>query len=592
MTGAAHDLDSVELAVISNRFEAAVLAMMNTLLRTSRSGVINNGRDFSCCVITGADELLAMAESQPIHVLSGPDLMAKAMKEHHPELRRGDAFLNNSPYHGNSHAADHTILVPVIDADGIHRFTVLAKAHQADCGNAVPTTYAAEARDVYEEGAPIFPCVRVQRGYSDVEDLIRMCRMRIRVPDQWWADYLALIGAARIGERRVLALGEELGWNVLEAYTRGWFDYSERRMDAAIRRLPANEIAISTAHDPFPGVPDGIPITVAIKVQSDEGRLEIDLRDNPDCQPCGLNLTESTARTAAMLGVFNAIGRDVPPNAGSFRRLSVLVRENCVVGVPRFPASCSVATTNLADRVGNAVQRGLAELCDGVGLAEVGLSLPAAWAVISGTDPRHDGRPFINQLILSGVTGGSGGPDADGWLTLGGIGDAGQPFRDSVEIDELAQPIRILEQRIVPDSEGPGRHRGAPAAYVEYGPVGTSMEVMYASDGSINPARGARGGGDGAPAGQFRRTADGTVVALAPYERVMVAPGETVISVCCSGGGYGEPLERDPELVRADVAEGWIGTERARDVYGVVCDELGDIGREATRAARAAAPGT
>ena len=65
-----------------------------------------------------------------------------------------------------------------------------------------------------------------------------------------------------------------------------------------------------------------------------------------------------------------------------------------------------------------------------------------------------------------------------------------------------------------------------------------------------------------------------------------------MISVCCSGGGYGEPLERDPELVRADVAEGWIGTERARDVYGVVCDELGDIGREATRAARAAAPGT
>jgi N-methylhydantoinase B len=591
VTRAAHGLDSVELAVISNRFEAAVLAMMNTLLRTSRSGVINNGRDFSCCVVTGADELLAMAESQPIHVLSGPDLMAGAMKHHHPVLERGDAFLNNSPYHGNSHAADHTILVPVIDADGIHRFTVLAKAHQADCGNALPTTYSAEARDVYEEGAPIFPCVRVQRDYRDVEDVIRMCRMRIRVPDQWWADYLALIGAARIGERRVLALGEELGWDVLEAYTRGWFDYSERRMDAAIRRLPAGEMAVRTAHDPFPGVPEGIPITVAIKVEADDGRLEVDLRDNPDCQPCGLNLTESTARTAAMLGVFNAIGRDVPSNAGSFRRLSVLLRENCVVGVPRFPASCSVATTNLADRVANAVQRGLAELCDGAGLAEVGLSLPAAWGVISGADPRHDGRPFINQLILSGVTGGSGGPDADGWLTLGGIGDAGQPFRDSVEIDEMAQPIRILEQRIVPDSEGPGRHRGAPAAYVEYGPVGTSMEVMYASDGSVNPARGARGGGDGAPARQLRRAADGSLGTLEPYERVMLADGETVVSVCCSGGGYGEPLERDPELVRADVAEGWVSRDRATAVYGVVFDELGQVDREATRAARAAAAG-
>ena len=589
MTAARHRLDSVELAVITNRVEAAVLAMMNTLLRTARSGVINNGRDFSCCVVTAGDELLAMAESQPIHVLSGPDLMAQAMKEHHPDLQRGDAFLNNSPYHGNSHAADHTILVPVIDAEGTHRFTVLAKAHQADCGNAAPTTYSAEARDVYEEGAPIFPCVRVQHDYRDVDDVIRMCRMRIRVPDQWWADYLALIGAARIGERRVLALGEELGWDVLDAYTRGWFDYSERRMEAAIRRLPAGETTVATAHDPFPGVPDGIPITVGLRVRSDEGMLEVDLRDNPDCQPCGLNLTESTARTAAMLGIFNSIGRDVPSNAGSFRRLSILLRENCVVGVPRHPASCSVATTNLADRVANAVQRGLAELCPGFGLAEVGLSLPAAWGVISGTDPRHSGRPFINQLILSGVTGGSGGPDADGWLTLGGIGDAGQPFRDSVELDELAQPIRIVEQHIVADSEGPGRHRGAPAAYVEYGPIGTSLEVMYASDGSCNPARGARGGGDGAPAAQFKRTVDRMLVELAPYERVVLAPGETVVSICCSGGGYGDPLERDPELVRADVAEGWISSERARKVYGVVIDADGDVDPAATRALRVAA---
>lgn len=588
----AHALDSVELAVITNRFEAAVLAMMNTLLRTARSGVINNGRDFSCCVVTGDDELLTMAESQPIHVLSGPDLMAQTMKRHHPDFRCGDAFLNNSPYHGNSHAADHTILVPVIDSQGVHRFTVLAKAHQADCGNAAPTTYSAEARDLYEEGAPIFPCVRVQHDYRDVEDVIRMCRMRIRVPDQWWADYLALIGAARIGERRVLALGEELGWDVLEAYTGGWFDYSERRMDAAIRRLPGGRMSVTTAHDPFPGVPDGIPITVGLDVRNDDGRLEVDLRDNPDCQPCGLNLTESTARTAAMLGVFNAIGRDVPSNAGSFRRLSVLVRENCVVGIPRHPASCSVATTNLADRVANAVQRGLAEMCDGAGLAEVGLSLPAAWAVISGTDPRHDARPFINQLILSGVTGGSGGPDADGWLTLGGVGDAGQPFRDSVEIDELAQPIRIIEQRIVPDSEGPGRHRGAPAAYVEYGPVGTSLEVMYASDGSLNPARGAGGGGDGTPATQSKRTVDGEVVTLQPYERVTLAAGETVISVCCSGGGYGDPRQREPELVRDDVAEGWITAERARTVYSVALDGIGDIDWPATRAARGAADAT
>ena len=124
--------DGVRLAILNKRFESVVRKMANTLLRTGRSGVLNSGRDFSCCIVTADDELLAAAESLPIHVLSGPDLMARAMRTFHPELRAGDAFLHNSPYHGCSHPADHTLLVPVIDDAGRHRFTVQAKAHQAD----------------------------------------------------------------------------------------------------------------------------------------------------------------------------------------------------------------------------------------------------------------------------------------------------------------------------------------------------------------------------------------------------------------------------------------------------------------------------
>src|SRR5436190_14178894 len=101
------------MAVLANRLEGIVVSMMNTLVRTGRSGVLNTARDFSCCILSADDELLAMAESLPIHVMSGPDLMAKVMKDFHPDFRRGDAFLNNSPYHGNSHAADYSILVPV-----------------------------------------------------------------------------------------------------------------------------------------------------------------------------------------------------------------------------------------------------------------------------------------------------------------------------------------------------------------------------------------------------------------------------------------------------------------------------------------------
>ena len=107
-------------------------------------------------------------------------MMAATMKVYHPELKRGDAFLHNSPYHGCSHPADHTIIMPVINDDGVHHFTVLAKAHQADIGNSIPTTYHGTARDVYEEGALIFPAVQVLKDYETIEDLslIHICRSR------------------------------------------------------------------------------------------------------------------------------------------------------------------------------------------------------------------------------------------------------------------------------------------------------------------------------------------------------------------------------------------------------------------------------
>ena len=561
--------------------------MMNTLLRTSRSAILNTARDFSCCILTAGDEMLAMAESLPIHVMSGPDLMARSMKELHPELRRGDAFLHNSPYHGNSHAADWSVLIPVIGNDGRHRFTVLAKAHLADCGNSEPTTYLASARDVYEEGALIFPCVKVQEDYRDNNDVIRMARLRIRVPDLWHGDFLALLGAARIGERRLLDLIEELGADVLEQYSSDWFDYSEERMIAAIRDLPGGTATVEGMHDPVPGAPDGIPVRATVTVDPDEARIEVDLRNNLDCQPCGLNLTEATARTAAMMGVFTGLGQVVPPNAGSFRRLTVHLRENCVVGIPRHPVSCSAATTDLSEQTAKCVTSAMAELGEGVGLAEIGKAQPPSMGVISGIDPREHGGPFVNQLMLA-TTGGAGAPKADGWLNILGIGAAGFLLRDSIEIDEMKYPILIHEQRIIPDSEGAGRFRGSPGAEVEYGPIeGSSLEIMWLSDGTYNPARGVRGGLEGAPAGQRKRSGDGQVSGeLGSYARVTLQPGETIISLSSGGGGYGPPSERDPKRVEKDVREGWVTRERAERVYGVVLDDEGVVDEARTVACR------
>jgi N-methylhydantoinase B len=578
-------LDALQIAIIQSRLEAAVRAMINTLLRSARSGILAVARDFSCCILTAEDELLAWAESIPIHVMRGPDIICAWMKEWHPVLKRGDAFLHNSPYHGNSHAADWCLLIPVIDDEGVHRFTVFAKAHQGDCGNSEPTTYAFNARDVYEEGALIFPGVRVQEDYADNQDIIRMCRLRIRVPDQWWGDYLALMGAARIGERRMLELIEELGAERLAAYSRQWFDISEQRMADAIRALPKGSRTVRTKHDGFPRLPDGVPLQVTVSVDPDAARIEVDLRDNPDCVPAGINLSEGCASSSAMIGIFNSLGPDVPANAGSFRRLDILLRENCCVGIPRHPHSVSAATTNLQDRVCNITQHALAEMQDGVGMAEYGYGVPPSGSVISGTDPRT-GQPFINQIQLA-VSLGPGGPAADGWVTAYTAGGAGMMYKDSVEIDEMKHPLRVTEQRLLPDTAGDGRFRGSPGARVRMQAVDTAITFMTNSDGIDDPARGVRGGTDGAVPDQWIELEDGSVRQIDAFHRETIGPGQTMVSVCAGGAGYGPPAERPAEKVVKDVLEGWISRERARAVYGVVIDADGVLDAGATQARRA-----
>jgi N-methylhydantoinase B len=581
----AQPLDGVRLAVLTNRLQGIVRKMTNTLFRTARSGVINSAKDFSCCLLTPAGDLLVAAESLPIHVMAGPDLVARYMAAMHPTLRAGDAFLHNDPYNGNSHPADHSLLAPVIDADGVHRFTVYVKAHVADCGNSQPSTLMMGARDVYEEGALIFPCVKAQEDYQHCDDLLRMCMRRIRVPKMWWGDYLGMLGALRIGEREILALGEEISWETLEVYTDTWFDYSESRMTAAIRALDSGSATVRNLHDPVPGAPEGVLVESSVRIDREAGTIGVDLTRSADCVPSGVNLTEATARTAAMVGVFNSIDHTVPKNAGSFRRLDISLRENCVAGIPRHPQSCSTATTGVADRVANATQAAIADLIEGAGMAEAGSFGPMSVAVVSGKDPRRDGEPFVNMLFF--ITGGAAAPTADGWLTICHTGNGGMMLRDSVEIDEFLYPIRVVTNRIVEDTEGAGRFRGTASNLVEFGPVGTAMDVVWSADGSVYPASGVRGGAPGAPHRSFRRDSTGRLEELPNFGRVTLEPAETVVSYSASGGGYGPPWERSPERVLHDVSEGWLSITRAREVYGVVIGADGRFDPAGTTEARA-----
>jgi N-methylhydantoinase B len=427
--------------------------------------------------------------------------------------------------------------------------------------------------------------VKVQRDYEDIDDIIAMCEMRLRVPTQWRGDYLAMVGAARTGERELLALGADLGWDELADLCDDWLDYSEETVAAAISRLPAGSARGHTTYDPIPESPGGIEIGATVVVDPDAAHISVDLTDNADCLPCGLNLSEACARTAALIGIFNSLGASVPHNAGSFRRIDVTLRANCIVGIPWHPTSTSAATTNVSDRVIGAVQLALAEIEEDAGMAEFGAVMPGSAAVIAGSDPRT-GERFVNQLLLA-MTGGAASPRCDGWLTACHAGNGGLIYYDSIEMDELAFPILINQRRLAPDTEGAGRSRGAPSALVEYGPIeGAEMSALYSADGSVNPARGARGGGAGGLSRHRKVGADGSVTDLAPSPGTALRAGERIQSWTSGGGGYGDPFRRDLEAVALDVREGWVSPRRAADVYGVAVAADGAIDEERTRELR------
>ena len=569
-------MNGAEVAIISSKFQGVCQQMANTLMRTGRSGVLNTAHDFSCCILDSNNLFITADESLPVHVLSGPDLMAKNIDKFHPVKKRGDAFLINSPYHGGSHAADHTIIVPIIDDKGVHQFSVCAKAHQADIGNSKPTTYMADVEDVFEEGALLFPGTKIQENYSDIQDIIRMCEIRFRAPEQWKGDYLAMIGAVRIGERELLNMGSEIGWENLNQFVKSWFDYSEKRMRAAIKKIPSGNVTITTKHDPFPNLPkEGLKIKVNVNIDNVSGLIKVDLRDNPDNIPCGLNLTEATSRSGVMTGIFNSIDHTVPPNSGSFRCVEILLRKGCIVGIPEHPYSCSLATSNVCDRLENAVVQAFAQMGEGFGMAECGSLLPPATGVISGHDPRNN-KYFVNEIFLFHTAAGAS-PEADGWLTLTGMGSAGLCLLDSVELDELRFPMKVYKQEIYINSEGAGKRRGSPGAYVEFGPLGSNMKVAYASDGSYFPAAGVRGGGNASKAKQYKIDKFGKKVNLPIVHEVELLENERIVSITQPGGGYGPPYERELSRVQKDFLEGWITKKRAYEVYGVKFNNKGEI---------------
>lgn len=561
------ELDMFTMVVLRRRFESIIREMSNTLAKTGRSGVLNTALDFSCAVTDASFQSVSSGQGLPVHT-GAVHLIPKAVADKFGDaVFAGDCFANNSSYHGNTHCADLTLCSPVFH-DGEIVFWSVARAHFSDMGFPTPDTYAPLARDYYAEGL-MLPCVRIQRGNRDVPEVVDICKANIRAPEQFYGDYLATLGAVRTGERRAREICEEFGIDVVKAFLVRFQDYAERMARAAIRTLPKATVSKEAFHDSvLADYPDGIPVRATVSIDPDAETIEIDLRDNVDNLPLGINMNEATILACCSTAVMNILGNDVPKCSGAFRRIEVLMREGSAIGIPRFPAATCASTTNLAHVLIEHIQSMFADVREGLGTAYATIGHPASAPVVSGVDSRFGGRPFVNQILL-GYWGGPASHGHDGWLTYGSGTTQGMLWQSSIEVVESQQPVLVERIEVREDSHGPGTWVGGGGASCVLRARKDTLRFVCNSGARDFPPPGTAGGRPGAPNLAWRRTAEGQLIELPIFFDVEIAPGEALVSEGCGGGGYGEPARRDPEAVLSSVRKGLTSIEGARRDYGV-----------------------
>ncbi|MDG4889979.1 MULTISPECIES: hydantoinase B/oxoprolinase family protein [unclassified Mesorhizobium] len=565
MSDPSQTLDQLTMVVLQKRFEAINREMAYTLARTGRSGVLNTALDFSCTMTDARHRTVSAGQGLPIHT-GAAHLVPKAVRDRYGDnVREGDCFINNSSYLGNTHCADVTLCAPVF-FDGRLMFFSIARAHLSDIGFPTPTTYGSLCRDYYAEGLTL-PCLRIQADYRDNFELVELCKANIRAPEQFYGDYLAMVGAVRTGERRAREMCERSGVETVLAFLDQYQEYASMMAKSAISRLPAATLSKRAMHDGVSeGFESGLPISATMTVDPTAGEITIDLTDNIDCLPIGLNMTEATVTASCLTAVLNMLGPDVPRASGSFDRVRIKMRENSAIGLPRFPAATSSATTNLAHILIDHIQAMFAEVTDTRGTAYGTVGNPASAPCVSGFDSRRQ-APFVNQMVL-GYWGGPALAGHDGWLTYGSGTTQGMLSQSSVEVMEQQQPLIIEKLELRPDSGGAGEWEGAQGCDCVIRVRDDAVTFSVNSGGEQFPPAGVAGGLPGGQTRTWKRDLSGALSELPIFFDVTLRPGERLIAHGSGGGGFGDPGKRSREKIEKSISEGLLTEAHAARLYG------------------------
>jgi N-methylhydantoinase B len=562
-----YSLDPVTLEVLKNAFVTLVDEMAEQILRTCHSFVIYC-RDFSSALCDREGNTV-MQGSQDIAVHVGTlHLTAKSVIEHFGEdINEGDLFAINDPYAGGTHFNDVRIIRPIFHGGELIAFSQ-SNGHWADVGGSVPGSFDVSAKEHFAEGIRIPPVRIADRGHLR-DDVVNLIVSNTRVPSDARGDLHSQAEATRIAEREVLRLCDKYGRDtVLTAFDEVQ-DYVERLTRQRVSDLPDGTWGTEDYIDFDPAEGEGL-VPVKVKLTIDGDSLHYDLSGSHPAVGTFLNSGLGTT-FSAVFGGTKTFFPDVPLNSGFYRVISIDPGEENSVVNAKWPVAVTGFCSGGYEKVINAIFELWSQVMPERAMA---CCFNLEYLLVGGKDGRSEEKPVFMwyDWMVGGWGARSSKDGSNATSPVFGVGLAVQPL----EGQERLTPVLTTSHEIVPDSGGPGRFRGG--CGVEKGGALTKAEdsvMSYCCDRARSITWGIDGGLPSNPHGVWlAKSGEEREFLGATFSNVGVGEGDTFTRPSAGGGGFGDPLGRDPEAVLEDVVDGYVTVERARKDYGVVVREV------------------
>jgi N-methylhydantoinase B len=568
-------VDPIDLEVIKAYLSGIVQEMQNSLFRTGFSTIVRESQDASCALMNTKGEIIAQHIVLPLHIGAFPACARAVLQEFSAAIAEGDAFIINHPYQGGSpHAPDICIITPAFFAGQLVAFCA-SIAHKSDIGGPVPGSCSGQAQELFNEGLHL-PAVRYQMRHEPDIDLERLIAANSRTPELVLGDIRGQLGCCRLAEQRLAELLNKYGKSKVIACCERLLELGKVRVRAAVAEWADGRHEAERFIDDD-GVELNRPVRIHVIVEKQQDRVHFDFAGSADQAKGPANIRPPLVQAAVAYCLISMIDPRIYISSGLLDAFTINVREGSVLN-PRFPAPVNTYNPTV-HAVVDAVYEALSSMVPGKARADGAGSR----SIIIGGRTTTTGKGYVQYEIIAGGAGARSVKDGLSGTTVNQSNAKIAP----VEILESEFPIRLLRYELIRDSGGAGEFRGGLGIRREYLNL-AEARFSIRSTKHVIPPNGCAGGHSGRCGDIWiNPDHDGAVRLPTRYADYPLEASDVVRLDSPGGGGYGDPLERDPQRVLADVREGVVSRQAAERDYGVVLAPLEEaVDHAATRARR------